>query len=298
MPNYHINHPDFESATLISVYPTLTPLASAGYYAVDNSYRYWNGNSFDTQGLEACTSFASVEKPYPLAETIKSINVRSKVKTSGANADAADPDNVPTVGFVWGKSSDFPNNAQPTLLTANTSYTSFSNKSVGEYFSFNIDNLLRDTQYIIRAYATNGAGTSYSQYLKKSTDNSYLHDLCVGSNAVQACTSCTVFYQVLGCQTVDGSGTITGGYPQPCNQTVSGGGSPGSCSQKTATSGTVYWGDVGDDGTIRDGTVLYSDVDKTNYIPSGEYYYGQVMGGQSITVGSNGAVTDVDACDC
>lgn len=297
MPNFHINHQDFESATLISNYPTLTPLASAGYYAVDNSYRYWNGASFDTEGLEACTSFAQVSKPTNISKSINSLTVKSRVLVSGANADAADPDLVPFVGFIWGKKSDF-ENEEPTIVHANASYHEISNKDVGEYFQYTIPNLQRNTIYKVRAYGKNGAGLAATTSVKFITENSYAHDLCTGNNSITACTSCSVFSAVIGCQTIDSNGDVTAGYPQKCNSNTVFGISPGACGATTSTQGTVYWGDVGDDGTIREGTTLYADIDKSATLPAGEYYYGIVAGGQSVTVNSSGVVTDLDACDC
>ena len=297
MPNFHINHQDFESATLISNYATLTPLASAGYYAVDNSYRYWNGASFDTEGLEACTDFAQVSRPSKRSMSISSLTVRSTVLVSGANADAANPNLVPFVGFIWGKYSDF-ENEEPSILHANASYHEISDKEVGEDFEYTIPNLQRNTIYKVRAYGKNGAGLTATTSVKMKTENSYQHDLCTGTNSITACTSCSVFSAVIGCQAIDSDGVVTAGYPQPCNQGTSSGISPGSCGQTTSTQGTVFWGDVGDDGVIREGTTLYTDVDKSVTLPAGEYYYGIVAGGQSITVNSSGVVTDLDACNC
>jgi len=111
----------------------------------------------------------------PIVETSPITNISTTSATSGGIVYLQCSSPVTSKGIVWSSSET------PTL-EYNDGYTT-NGTGVGEFGS-NMMLLIPQTNYFVRAYATNSAGTSYGNQVKFTTLNSYTPQACLGAEQI------------------------------------------------------------------------------------------------------------------
>lgn len=111
----------------------------------------------------------------PAVETKPVINIEETTATSGGNVTHQGGSEVTARGVVWSQAED------PTV-DVNDGYTT-DGTGIGTYVS-NITELTDSTNYFIRAYATNSAGTAYGEQLSFLTVENLDGKPCPGTPTV------------------------------------------------------------------------------------------------------------------
>jgi uncharacterized protein (TIGR02145 family) len=129
-------------------------LANTTYYV-----RAYATNSAGTGYGNELTFKTTTAAIVPTLTTTQVISITSKTAVSGGNISSDGGSNVTTRGVVW---STNPN--PPVSLTTKTT----NGNGIGTFTS-DIINLLANTTYYVRAYATNSAGTGYGNEISFKT---------------------------------------------------------------------------------------------------------------------------------
>lgn len=126
-----------------------------GYY--DQSYRYWDETSF---GFSVRCLLTDSQANLPTVITTDVVNITGNSARCGGNVTDDGGDAVSSRGVVWNTFGD------PTV-DDNYGIT-YNGDGVGSFTSY-LTYLDPETQYFVRAYATNSAGTAYGDQLSFET---------------------------------------------------------------------------------------------------------------------------------
>jgi len=138
------------------------------YNTTEECINVFNG----TEWYSFCSN--SIFMP-PIVETSPVTNISTTSATSGGIVYLQCSSPIISKGIVWSSTQ------MPTLAN-NHGYTT-DGIGVGEFGS-NMMLLIPQTNYFVRAYATNSAGTTYGNQVKFTTLNSYTPQVCLGSEQI------------------------------------------------------------------------------------------------------------------
>ena len=183
------NHCTNDGSGTGSFTSSITGLASGKTYYV----RAYATNSVGTSYGEQKT-FSTLEVNKPTVTTNNVSNVTQTTATCGGKVTSDGGDAVTARGVCWSTSQN------PTIEDQHT-----NNGTGTGSFTSNITGLTANKTYYVRAYATNGAGTSYGEQKTLTTESVALPTVTTNNvtNITQTTATCG------GNVTNDGGGTIT-----------------------------------------------------------------------------------------